>query len=155
MLQLMRALLLLGSHPDQTKEELQATKLLADLAGGVAPVTDIERLGLSVTTVPRRFRIAWLVVSHSLFFLKKAENLGNDRRACLISHRKTLIQGKTSKLREMLQLIYTNTCGHTSVSIKNTADNHKSCQPTVHTGREKKAVTLVVSHHGDGHHMNG
>lgn len=31
-----------------------------------------------------------------------------------------------------------------SVSIKNTADSHKSCQLTVHAEREKKAVTLVL-----------
>lgn len=69
-LRLTGALLLLGSHMDQTEEQLQATKLLADLAGGVAPVTDVERLGLSVTTVPSCFHSGWLVVPN---FLKSWE----------------------------------------------------------------------------------
>jgi len=72
MLRLVGALLLLGSHADQTKEQLQTTKLLAELAGRVAPVTDVERLGLSVTTVPSSFCIGWLVIP-CLLFLKSWE----------------------------------------------------------------------------------
>lgn len=51
MLQLTSALILGGSRADQTKEQLQAAKPLADLVGQVAPVADTEKLGLAFALV--------------------------------------------------------------------------------------------------------